>query len=247
MVPEIYGHSIRELPSGVPQVIFNQNVYNTIDLLKETPIHASAYIDNPDLAFVLVVSQDNAEVLNSTFPGIPVQRLRLGIDSDLFHLPAGTKPQRIAYMPRKRRSDARDVIQRLKTVNALEGWEIVAIDGESEIETARLLRDSKLFLSFSKQEGFGLPPLEALACGCIVVGYHGSGGREYFHPPFAIAVEDGNIAAFATAVEQTLRHLTKNPRSAADLASAANSFVLERYTVEEEKQNVVRAFAPLLR
>ena len=247
VIPEIYGRSICDLPTGVRQVIFNQNVYNTMDQITESPIHALPYTANPDLAFVLVVSQDNAEVLESTFPGIPVQRLRLGIDPALFHLPSTRKLRRIAYMPRKRRGDARDVIQHLKDARALEGWEIVAIDGESESETARLLRSSKLFLSFSKREGFGLPPLEALACGCIVVGYHGSGGREYFHPPFATAVEDGNVAAFATAVQAVLCNIDENPAFADAMASTASRFAAEHYTLEEEQRNLIDLFAHLLR
>ena len=247
VIPEIYGHSICDLPTGVRQVIFNQNVYNTIDQIIESPIHALPYTNNPDLAFVLAVSQDNAEVLKSTFPGIPVQRLRLGIDPALYYQPSGRKLRRIAYMPRKRRADARDVIQHLKDARALEGWDVVAIDGESESETARLLRGSKLFLSFSKREGFGLPPLEALACGCIVVGYHGSGGREYFHPPFATVVEDGNVAAFATAIQAVLRSIDENPALADALSSTASRFAAEHYTIEEERRNLIDIFAPLIR
>ena len=133
-------------------------------------------------------------------------------------------------MPRKRSADAKDVIARLKEANALEGWEIIVIDGKSEVEAAGLLRSSKLFLSFSKHEGFGLPPLEALACGCIVLGYHGSGGREYFHPPIATAIKDGDTEAFATAVQLAVRNMDEDPLSAAALASAANRFVLEHYT-----------------
>jgi len=50
----------------------------------------------------------------------------------------------------------------------------------ADIVVADILRSSRVFLSFSQREGFGLPPLEALACGCAVVGYHGFGGRALF-------------------------------------------------------------------
>ena len=52
----------------------------------------------------------------------------------------------------------------------------------SEAAVADILRESQVFLSFGHPEGFGLPPAEALACGCLVIGYHGGGGREYFGP-----------------------------------------------------------------
>jgi glycosyltransferase involved in cell wall biosynthesis len=38
------------------------------------------------------------------------------------------------------------------------------------------------FLSLSHKESFGLPPLEAMACGCRVAGFHSEGGREYMTP-----------------------------------------------------------------
>jgi glycosyltransferase involved in cell wall biosynthesis len=149
-------------------------------------------------------------------------------------------------MPRKRPCDAASVLGLLKLRSALDGWDIVAIDGRSEAETADLLRTAKLFLSFSLREGFGLPPVEALACGCTVVGFHGFGGREYFLPPFAITVEDGDIAAFARTVEAAIHNMDNDPQSADSIMAAASSFVFERYPLETEKQDLLNIFAPLL-
>jgi hypothetical protein len=72
--------------------------------------------------------------------------------------PQGPKQRRIAYMPRKRPDDAASVLALLKLRGALDGWDVVAIEGRSEVETADLLRTAKLFLSLSSQEGFGLSP-----------------------------------------------------------------------------------------
>jgi glycosyltransferase involved in cell wall biosynthesis len=246
VVPEIYGQSICDLPRNIRQVILNQNVYNTLQSLIEKPANAKPYTNNPDLALVLVVSQDNAEVIEHTFPRIPVRRLRLGVDPALYHPPQGLKQRRIVYMPRKRADDAASVFSLLKLRGALDGWEIVAIDGRSEAEAADLLRTAKLFLSFSLQEGFGLPPVEALACGCMVVGFHGFGGREYFRPPFAIAVEDGDIAAFVRTVERTIRKIDNDPQSAASIMATAARFVFEHYPVDAEKQDLLNIFGPLL-
>lgn len=246
VVPEIYGQAIRDLPRNIRQVIFNQNAYNTLKSLTNGSETSTPYTDNPDLALVLVVSQDNAVVIKQIFPGTRVQRLHLGIDPLLYHPPQSPKQRRIAYMPRKRSDDAASVLALLKLRGALDGWDVVAIEGRSEVETADLLRTAKLFLSFSSQEGFGLPPLEALACGCLVVGYHGFGGREYFHPPFAITVEDGDIAGFARAVEATIHNMDNDPQSTDSIMAAASSFVFERYPLEAEKKDLLNIFAPLL-
>jgi glycosyltransferase involved in cell wall biosynthesis len=246
VVPEIYGQTIRDLPRNIRQVIFNQNAYNTLSSLMDGTASAAPYIDNPDLALVLVVSQDNAEVIKHLFPAAPVRRLHLGIDPALYYPSQGSKRRRIAYMPRKRPGDAANVLALLRLRGALDGWNVVAIDGRSEVETAELLRSAELFLSFSSHEGFGLPPLEALACGCLVVGYHGFGGREFFHPPFATAVEDGDIAGFARSVEATLYQLDNDPRCTDAIMAAAASFVSDAYPPETEKQDILDVFQPLL-
>jgi glycosyltransferase involved in cell wall biosynthesis len=40
----------------------------------------------------------------------------------------------------------------------------------------------RYFLTLSPREGFGLAPLEAMAAGCTVVGFHGGGGLEFMRP-----------------------------------------------------------------
>ena len=107
-------------------------------------------------------------------------------------------------MPRKRANDARQVLRLLAAHGSLEGWEVVPIEDRTEAETAGLLRSCAIFLSFSAQEGFGLPPAEAMACGCYVVGFPGLGGREYFDPTFSCPIEEGDVLAFAKATAAIL-------------------------------------------
>jgi len=247
VVPEVYGPSILELPRGVRQVIFNQNAYLTLDSLIAAPAAAAPYQENPDLAAVMVVSDDSAAVLEHAFPGIPIQRIRLSVDPVIFHPPAEPAPRRIAYMPRRRANEASQVLRLLELRGVLDTWEVVAIDGCSDVEVADLLRSSRIFLSFSEREGLGLPPIEALACGCLVVGFHGFAGREYFRPPFAEAVEDGDVLAFARAVERLARRIDEDPVGTAALGDAGARFALDRYSPAREQSDLVDVFAPLLR
>jgi hypothetical protein len=246
VVPEIYGPSICDLPSGVRRIIFNQGAYLMLNSLTSGHQAAAPYIDNPDLTAVLVVSEDSAAVVEYAFPRVRVCRVRHGIDPALHHPPAYPKHRRIAYMPRRRANEAAQVLELLKLRGALDGWEVIAIDGRIEAEVADLLRTSWIFLSFSRREGFGLPPLEALACGCLVIGYHGFGGREFFRPPFAIAIEDGDVVAFARAVEDVIRHIDDDPTSMAVAGTAGARFVLERYTSDAERKDLLDVFVPLL-
>lgn len=247
VVPEIYWRSIRNLPTGRRQVIYNQNAYLTLDSLAIGGEDAAVpYVDNPDLVAVIAVSEENAGLLSYAFPGVPVTRIRHGLDPAIHHPPASPPPMRIAYMPRRRGAEASQVLALLAARGALAGWEVVAIDRSSEAEVADLLRTARVFLSFSEREGFGLPPCEALACGCLVVGFDGFAGREFFRPPFAVAVENGDVVAFARAAEDMLRRVTEEPEWATDAAAAGAAFAFEQYSVANERDDLIDVFAPMM-
>ena len=76
------------------------------------------------------------------------------------------KKRQIALMPRKKDADMKQVLGLLRYRGKLDGFTAVEIHDKSEAETAEILRDSMIFLSFSELEGWGLPPMEAMACGC---------------------------------------------------------------------------------
>ena len=246
-VPEVYGAAIGELPRGIRQVIFNQGAYLALDhIVKGGETATAPYAGNPDLAAVVVVSDDSAQVMRYAFPDVPVQRIRHGIDPQLHHPPAEPPARRIAYMTRRRSDEAAQVLRLLELRGALAGWEVVPIHDRSEREVADIMRGSRIFLSFSQREGFGLPPLEALACGCIVVGYHGFGGRELFQEPFALAIEDSDTVAFARAVEDVMRRVDADPAGIAAASEAGSRFALERYSQAAERQSLIDVFGPLL-
>ena len=245
-VPEIYGSSILELPAGVRQVVFNQNPYVTLDSLTEDETAARPYLENADLAMVLTVSEHSADVLRYALPGVPVRRLHLGLDPGLHHPPAEPAPRRIAYMPRRRATEAAQVLRLLELRGRLDGWEIVPIDGCSQREAADRLRGSRIFLSFSEREGFGLPPCEALACGCLVVGFDGFAGREFFGHPFAESVEDGDVVGFARAAERLMRRVEEAPVEMAEIGRTGARFVAEHYSPQTEREDLLEVFGPLL-
>jgi glycosyltransferase involved in cell wall biosynthesis len=62
----------------------------------------------------------------------------------------------------------------------ISGMEIV--NPVSDREIADIYNDSDIFISTSWQEGFGLPPLEAMACGCAAIISNSGGVNEYARP-----------------------------------------------------------------
>lgn len=94
---------------------------------------------------------------------------------------------RVAWMPRKNKALGRQILQiaqsRLELEAGSSGLEIVEIDNMSREEVAQALAGAHIFLSTGFPEGFALPPLEAMASGCVPVGFSGLGGFEYMRNP----------------------------------------------------------------
>jgi hypothetical protein len=229
VVPEVWGNAIKNHP-GVRKIIFNQNAYYTFMNGYETmPARTPLQPADTNVIGILTVSDDSAEMLAETFPKIPVARLYYEIDAELFQFTTAKKPQ-IAFMPRKHPDEVRQVLNTLALRGSLAGFQVVAIDGVAEREAARILRESLVFLSFGYPEGFSLPPAEAMACGCLTIGYHGMGAREFMLPEFSWPVEVGRILDYVRTVEAVLAQWRHDPAAHSTKAKAASRFIHERYS-----------------
>lgn len=235
---EIYGPGIARVAPGIRKVIFNQNCYNTfLHYPLDTASHETPYL-HPDIAAVLTVSEDSADYLRFAFPKLRVMRLHLGIDQALFH-PGAAKKRQIAFMPRRQMEEARQVFNILKFRGALEGFEIAEIRDLPRHEAAAILRESALFFSFSAIEGFGLPPAEAMAAGCVTIGFHGRGGREFFRPEFSWPIEFGDIETYARTAETVLEQYRRDPAPLTEKALAASRFIGAHYTPGQEEADIL--------
>lgn len=244
VVPEVLALALPQMAPGVPKVVFNQNAYFTFrGFPVDGPSVANPYAC-PDLVGVFAVSDDNAAYLRYAFPGLNVWRLHYGIDP--FFAPRWPKRRAIAYMPRKNAEDVVQVINLLRYRGALAGWDLVPIDGLNEGQVAQHLADCAIFLSFGTVEGCPLPPLEAMASGCVVIGYHGRGGREYFDPAFSYPVEPGDVVTFARAIETVLAQEQKSPGMLEHLGKRAATYVVKHFSPEREEHDIVTAWRAVL-
>lgn len=236
VVPEWYGPSLATVPGGPRVVIFNQRAYGTFDHVPAgQPLYRGA-------AALLAVSEDNAGYLRYAFPDIPTHVVRNVVDGSLFH-PGDAPARRIAYMPRRRGEELAEVLHLLAVRGVTRDWELTPIDGRSEAETAGLLRRSAVFLSFSEREGFGMPPAEAMAAGCYVVGFTGLAGRDFFDPAYCRPVPEGDVLAFARAVEEVC---ATEPEVLAKTGRLASRAILDRYSEAGLRDDLRAFYRPLL-
>ncbi|MGK7346389.1 MAG: glycosyltransferase [Candidatus Nitrospinota bacterium M3_3B_026] len=242
--PELVGPAFTQTAKGVRKVIFNQNCYYTFNAYGLDPADMKSPYLSDDLAAVITVSEDSKDYLGFAFPGIPVHRVRYGIDSGLF-APAPEKKKTIAFMPRKNPHAVNQVVNMLKFRRSLRGFRLHPIDGLPEAEVAAALGEAMVFLSFGFPEGFGLPPAEAMACGCVVAGFHGGGGAEFFRPEFSWPVAQEDITGFVRAVEEILSLAGENPAAMAEKGAAAARFIRENYSRERELESIREAWGAI--
>lgn len=258
-VPEFYNRmymnpSRRDYPSKVfrkvfatqaKKVIFNQGTYITFSgnsLEKDELVNLHT---DPSVIGTMTVSEDGELFLSHAFPNLPIFRIHNAVNTDIF-FPGRDKKDQICFMTSKNLDHVVNVINLLKFRGVLAGYHLAPIEGLTESETARVMEESVIFLSFGFPEGFSLPPAEAMACSCIVVGYHGLGGREYFLPELCFPIETGNVLEFARTVERVISSLRINPEPLKKMMSKASSHIRSTYSPAREQEDVLRCWGTLL-
>ncbi len=234
---------VERLPAAQPYAILNQSGYLTWAKTLEV---SDVYETRPGMRAVVVVSDDIAELLRLAFPTARVLPVRLSIDGTLFHPPPRKTGRLLTYMPRRGADDLAIVFQLLRSDPLLAEWTILPLDGMTHTEVAEAMRRSSIFVTASPREGFGLPSAEAMACGNVVVGYHGFGGREFLRPEFSVPIETGDVKSLARAVGELLRNEAADPGTLASRGSQAARWVLERYSLHAETTSVIDAYSELV-
>ncbi|WP_018674931.1 glycosyltransferase [Riemerella columbina] len=245
VMPEIYGKNMHKALGSRKYVIFNQNCFYTFQHYGFEYDKDNPYL-NTNCLGVIVASDVAYEYLKYTFPNINIQKITLGIDDKVFHYSCDKK-KKICYMPRKLSEDSEQIICILKAKSITEGWELCALDNLAEDEIAKHMKESAIFLSFNHREGFGLPPVEAMACGCCVIGYAGQAGIEYLDSEFSYPIPDGDVIAFVKTIKQVISLFNENATSILAKGKKASEFVLEKYSLDNEFATTKKAWENLLK
>ncbi len=241
VIPEVFGPQLATFARGVRQVVFNQNCYRTFAMYGiEEDESVASYLD-PEVVAVIAASDDAMRYLAYAFPAVRLYQISLGVDASLFsYQPA--KKRRLAFMPRRLPEDITQVINILRFRGAIDDVELAPIKNMNEDQVAAVMKESLVFLSFNYREGFGLPPAEAMACGCIVVGYAGGGGKDYLLPEFSYPIPDGDIVAFARTVEEVLAEQIQDSARLFEKGRRASEFIRSRYSIKREEETCVAAW-----
>lgn len=190
---------------GCTKILFNQSQSWRYldDRLKENDLGKNYYELGYD--YVINCSEYLCRMLKVKM-NVDSHVITNGVDQEKFHpVPDIRIKNRVLALSRKNPGDLKSVIRASKGL----GFKFHVVDGLSENELIKEYQKADIFLSTGYPEGFSLPPLEAMNCGCVVVGYTGGGGDEYMiDDNTALVAKDGAVDE----VVLKLKVLIDNPR-----------------------------------
>ncbi|SDU84008.1 Glycosyl transferases group 1 [Microlunatus sagamiharensis] len=205
---------------GARKAVFNQNHFYTYATW-DAP--ASAYPGWDPAPSVWTVSRESVAVISALHPDLAVHRVPPPVDPDLFG-PAEVQ-RGVALLPKKRPHEGR-LLERLLEVDPRTSGEPVRVIADlTRAEVVRTLAESRVFVSLSHTDSFGLPVVEAMLSGCLVVGYDGGGGVELFEAPGAWRVPEQRPLLVVDQVAEVLARGDPD-----DLGAANRAWALERYS-----------------
>ena len=190
---------------------------------------------------VLTTSEASTAAVAS-FAGMAAERLYLAVPPHRF---GETKKKIVAYMPRKRAAETRMVTAILAGMPEFADWRFVPIERMPQADLARLYEEALVFLSFSQEEGFGLPPAEAMTAGCVVIGYTGVGAEEYFDATTGFPVPDGDIVAFVETARRVAKEHATDPGAFDALRRRASDRIRGTYSAERAEKTLAAVWADL--
>lgn len=213
----------------------------------------------------LAVSRPVAWFIRQTL-GVHSPVLPPGIDRTLFSSPLAKSAcaLRVAYMPRKNKASATLIrsIWEARNVQSKRSQSLIweEIHGQDHSGVAGILKASHIFLATGFPEGFALPPLEAMACGCLPVGFSGFGGWEYMKqispdawrpwwpvpdnpwPGNGFWTPDADALATALALEEAVKLWTV---SGPELQAALNTGqeTAQAYSLKRQQERIIDLWA----
>ena len=168
--------------------------------------------------------------------GTSVKRKRIDVLLDVVAAVRETVPDlRLVKVGGEWTADHRERIDRLGLAGA-----ITHVCGLTRVELAEVYRRAPVVLIPSGAEGFGLPVIEALACGAAVVASDIPAMRESGGPAAAF-VPVGDVGAWSDLVAKLLADPAAAPPRCARLAWAG------RFTWTAHAETIARAYHRLVR
>jgi Glycosyl transferases group 1 len=235
------GIATHSLKYPLKKVIFNKSIWKGFAALGENQTAISPY-RHSDVVAVLTMSEHNSSVMRYAYPELPVFHVVPFIDTELFTFRplSGRKPQ-IAYATKAADSvlTLYHIVMARATsgLNALRDWNWVKLEGKSEQNMLNIFQESELLVFLSSEEGLGRTVLEAMACGCPVVGFKNGTIHEIL--PTELQFEWGDFLSLSRFIEDLALGLQHESLSALVHKELET---VQAYARQAHRQSISRAW-----
>lgn len=234
IIPEIMAHFAIDLnfkKNNIQYAIFVQGSYHMnssgdFKKIKKAYENASLIISSSDYSL---------DFIKSIFPKCENKIFKINLSINTPYTKKLKKINSITCMPRKLPEHYNLLMFYLKN-RIPKNWKIDTIEKVDENILVSKMKRSKIFLSFSHFEGFGLPPLEAALAGNKIIGYVGGGGTEYWKKPIFTKIEYGEILKFGETILDAIKRYDK---SWLKKSKNQRKFLSKRYSAENEKKMLI--------
>lgn len=235
--PEVYAHKVH---LNFPENKFVIYVQECFLIFRDKSQNKDPYLDN-NLLGVMVNSHYGKSYINFAYPQIKTEIIRHSIDSGMFRKTA--KKKQIALMSRKLPGDAEQIMNLFEDSAHSTSWVIVDINEEIETNTlqdvANTLSESAIFINLASTEGFGLPAVEAMSSGCLVLGYTGLGGAEYMNQNNSFPIPERDVLKLVQKLFNLVKSIeSKNQDYYTEIIQRGQLFVSGTYNDENEKNDL---------
>ncbi len=182
--------------------------------------------------------------------GLDVTLIENYLDTTRYVYQPEIKSNNITYISRKDLSGEilRSIFERKK--GPLRHYKWIRLGNLDEEHYARQLAHSKIFLATSQEEGLPTSVLEAMASGCIVIGYSGLGGNDFMRgdgpKQNCMLVENGDYLALGKCLETVVDTLTNERLRCEPLIANALQTAHAFRSQEREVESLRRFFLSLL-
>jgi hypothetical protein len=221
-------------------VVYAQNPFTITRSFGGPSRFAGFYRENVEA--IMCVSWHSVDAIQHLMPHTNPLRIRHSFDRETLGLGVN-KRKLITYMPRRLRKEVEDALAVLHAEGVLKGWRIKALQGMRSEDVVEELKKSTVFISGSSYEGFGMPPAEAMACGCVVVGFDGSAGEEFMRPDITFLVPENDNPCLVG----RLREVVSKPLDELqEIGRKASEYILKEYSTKRERESIVQAWDSIL-
>ncbi len=192
-----------------------------------------------ELAGFLTNSQYTARELRKRYPGKSISYISHVIESRFTSTVPFSKREQysILIMNRKNTHHIPKVLSFLESMP----HKVTVVNNISSDELQKLYNRHQIFINLGYPEGFCRPAAEAMACGCVVVGFNGGGGSDFMkHRENSFVAADGNEKELIELLSYTLHTLSKKELST--ISQQARATITSTYTKTAQAKKLYQLF-----